>query len=263
MIQSSPLFGLHPGAGGCSLTLEFVVEERCTEALAGLWPINANRNRALMLAATPAVVLLDVDFLVGGSLSPWLRAPPAADSSRLADARRRLRASSRAMLDGSRGGTTSSSGVGSRSSSSNSGGGIGAASSKGSKGGKEWPSLLRPGAGTKNTSADDAWLAALLGEAESQQVSWLEAVLSQNAAVVLPAFQTATTRRQLLRGRRIALAAAAADKAGVAAMATASPPQIFGFQQDKYPRGHKATRYWSWVQASQPYAVDYWQVRRA
>ena len=238
-----------------------MVEERCTEALAGLWPINANRNRALMLAATPAVLLLDVDFLVGGSLSPWLRGPSSADGSGgLADARRRLRASSRAMLDGIRGGSGSS--VSGASSNSRKSSSSSSRTAGGSKGGKhEWPSVLKLSAGSKNTSADDAWLAALLAQAEAQQVGWLEAVLSQNAAVVLPAFQTATTRRQLLRGRRIALAAAAAGKEGLAAMATATPPQIFGFQQDKYPRGHKATRYWWWLQSNRPYAIDYWQVR--
>jgi len=54
---------------GCVLDLEVVVEERCFREPATLYPANAVRNRALMLAQTDAVLLLDADFVVSTALA--------------------------------------------------------------------------------------------------------------------------------------------------------------------------------------------------
>lgn len=54
---------------GCVLDLEVVVEERCFREAATLYPANAVRNRALMLAETDIVLLLDADFVVSNTLA--------------------------------------------------------------------------------------------------------------------------------------------------------------------------------------------------
>lgn len=59
-------------AASCTLDLTFVVEERCNAYLAGLYPINAVRNRMILLARTDAVALLDVDFVPSRSLAQGL-----------------------------------------------------------------------------------------------------------------------------------------------------------------------------------------------
>jgi hypothetical protein len=58
---------------GCLLDMEVVVEECCTKELASMYPTNAVRNRALLLATTPAVLLLDADFIVDLSLVNTLK----------------------------------------------------------------------------------------------------------------------------------------------------------------------------------------------
>lgn len=58
---------------GCWLDMEVVVEECCTKESATMYPTNAIRNRAMLLATTPAVLMLDVDFLVDLSLVKALR----------------------------------------------------------------------------------------------------------------------------------------------------------------------------------------------
>eukprot|EP00887_Chlorella_sp_A99_P006440 scaffold3.g6440.t1 len=58
--------------GGCALDVTFMVEERCNAYLAGLYPINAARNRAIALARTEALALVDVDFVPSRSLSEGL-----------------------------------------------------------------------------------------------------------------------------------------------------------------------------------------------
>lgn len=241
-----------PPPGACQLSLELVVEERCNAHLAALWPINANRNRALMLAASPAVLLADVDFVVGGELSPWLRGAPADATA--AQRWRQLLAAKQAAVGlngGSRGGSGGGTYPGLDVDMSDAGIAAGLAA------------LAAAHAGSKNSSRDDAWLAGVLAAAQREGVSWLEAVLASDGAVVLPAFQptTGASRRELRAGAALALAAARGDKRRLAALAVAQPPRMAGFQQDKYPRGHRATRYWWWLQARQPYAVDYWQVR--
>lgn len=52
----------------CILDMEVVVEERCSNDLASMYPTNAVRNRALFIAQTEIVLLLDVDFVVDLSL---------------------------------------------------------------------------------------------------------------------------------------------------------------------------------------------------
>lgn len=198
--------------GGCRLTLELVVEERCDARLAGLWPINANRNRALLLAATPAVLLADVDFLVGGRLSPWLRAGAGSSAAQASAQQRRQLAT--ASADG---GTAAA-----------------------------LAALAAAHAGSKNSSSDDAWLSGLLADAAAEGKGWLEAVLSQNAAVVLPAFEAvvAGTRgaAALTRAATLANAAAASDKSGLAGMAVGQAPTVTAFQQvgDMCSRGGSA-----------------------
>lgn len=56
--------------GACALDLELVMEKFTTwdDDNVTLYPFNALRNRALMLAKTEAIVLLDVDFLPSQSL---------------------------------------------------------------------------------------------------------------------------------------------------------------------------------------------------
>jgi hypothetical protein len=63
------------GGAGCALDLEILVEERCTEEDASMYPANAVRNRALFAAATDAVLLLDVDFVVSRSLAESIEVP--------------------------------------------------------------------------------------------------------------------------------------------------------------------------------------------
>ena len=57
-------------AGACALDLELVMEKFASweDDNVTLYPFNALRNRALMLAKTEAIVLLDVDFLPSQSL---------------------------------------------------------------------------------------------------------------------------------------------------------------------------------------------------
>ena len=228
------------------------MEERCNAHLAGLWPINANRNRALMLVGTPAVLLLDVDFLVGGALAPSLRLQPTAAASDLGGT-----AAAAAVAAAGAAAT-----VRRRAAALDVPVPLLVSSAEGKAGGSKSSDArhkVPSGQQDKNKSRDDAWLAGLVAAAGTQGVSWLEAVLSQNAAVVLPAFQPATRPSALRRGARVAVAASRANKTVVVGMASGPTPELRGFQLDKYPRGHKATRFWWWVQAGQPYAVDYWQ----
>lgn len=62
---------------GCTLDLEFAVEEfeSKEDPVASLYPVNALRNRAHMLAETEAIVLLDVDFLPSAGLVSDYRRP--------------------------------------------------------------------------------------------------------------------------------------------------------------------------------------------
>jgi hypothetical protein len=55
----------------CALELELVVETHATmeSPFAKLYPVNAMRNRALLLADTDVILLLDVDFVPSASLS--------------------------------------------------------------------------------------------------------------------------------------------------------------------------------------------------
>lgn len=52
----------------CILDMEVVAEERCSNDAATLYPANAVRNRALLMAQSDVVLLLDVDFVVDLSL---------------------------------------------------------------------------------------------------------------------------------------------------------------------------------------------------
>lgn len=216
------------------------MEERCNIHVAGLWPINANRNRALMLARTKAVALVDVDFLVGGSLTPWVRPPP--------------------------GGSATQAAAGAAAADAGAGGGAGAARAGAAAGGPApGPECSQP------ASKDSAWLGEVLAAAALEGRSWLEAVLAQNAAVVLPAFQVNASnweawgadisgsdgsRWEAEPGLALALSAAAADKAGAAELVAAGA--LSGFQLDAYPQGHKATRFLWWRRTQLPYALDYW-----
>jgi hypothetical protein len=216
------------------------VEERCNIHMAGLWPINANRNRALMLARTKAVALVDVDFLVGGSLSPWLRPRP--------------------------GGSAVQPAAGATGKDAGAGGAAGAATGSLAAGAPAPGPECSPPA-----SKDTAWLGDVLVAAALEGQSWLEAVLAQNAAVVLPAFQVNASnwaawgadisgsdgsRWEAEPGLGLAMSAAAADKAGAAELVAAGA--LSGFQLDAYPQGHKATRFLWWLRTQEPYALDYW-----
>jgi len=53
----------------CVLDLDIVVEEVCTPQKALHYPVNALRNRALILASTELVLLLDADFIVDQELA--------------------------------------------------------------------------------------------------------------------------------------------------------------------------------------------------
>ncbi len=53
----------------CILDVDLVVEEMCTPQKALDYPVNALRNRALLLASTELVLLLDVDFIVDQNLA--------------------------------------------------------------------------------------------------------------------------------------------------------------------------------------------------
>ena len=57
---------------GCVLDMEVVVEECCNKDIGSMYPTNAVRNRALQLASTEVVLLLDVDFVVDLSLARTL-----------------------------------------------------------------------------------------------------------------------------------------------------------------------------------------------
>jgi glycosyltransferase-like protein LARGE len=57
---------------GCVLDLEVVAEECCNQDIASMYPTNAVRNRALQLASTEVVLLLDADFVVDLSLAKTL-----------------------------------------------------------------------------------------------------------------------------------------------------------------------------------------------
>lgn len=61
-----PLPARLSSAGRCQLDLELLVEERCNMRMASFWPVNSLRNRAVQLARSEALLLLDVDFVVGG-----------------------------------------------------------------------------------------------------------------------------------------------------------------------------------------------------
>ena len=60
---------------GCILDLEVVVEECCNKDIASMYPTNAVRNRALQLASSEVVLLLDADFVVDVSLPRALADP--------------------------------------------------------------------------------------------------------------------------------------------------------------------------------------------
>ena len=60
---------------GCMLDLEIVSEERCDAAHAMVYPTNALRNRALHLASTDVVLLLDADFVVDRALADTVESP--------------------------------------------------------------------------------------------------------------------------------------------------------------------------------------------
>jgi len=57
---------------GCVLDLEVVAEECCNQDIASMYPTNAVRNRALQVASTEVVLLLDADFVVDLSLAKTL-----------------------------------------------------------------------------------------------------------------------------------------------------------------------------------------------
>ncbi|KAL4538283.1 hypothetical protein Ndes2437B_g01296 [Nannochloris sp. 'desiccata'] len=59
----------------CILDLDVVVEEVCTPEKALDYPVNALRNRALILAHTELVLLLDVDFIVDQDLARTVEDP--------------------------------------------------------------------------------------------------------------------------------------------------------------------------------------------
>ncbi|KAI7837110.1 hypothetical protein COHA_009058 [Chlorella ohadii] len=61
--------------GRCKLDLVYVTEEVGSMELVGLYPVNALRNRALMLAQTEVVLLLDADFLPARALSDLIHDP--------------------------------------------------------------------------------------------------------------------------------------------------------------------------------------------
>lgn len=75
------MYGLDRVASGCSLDLELVLHDIPDRNGPGLslYPVNAARNRALMLAKTDAVLLLDVDFLPSDSLVNLLSDPNMSD----------------------------------------------------------------------------------------------------------------------------------------------------------------------------------------
>lgn len=59
----------------CILDLDVVVEEVCTPQKALDYPVNALRNRALLLASTELVLLLDADFIVDQELARTVEDP--------------------------------------------------------------------------------------------------------------------------------------------------------------------------------------------
>lgn len=65
---------------GCALDMQLVVEQFSSwdEETLGLYPFNAIRNRALMMASTDAVLLLDVDFLPAVTFSESYQRRPKA-----------------------------------------------------------------------------------------------------------------------------------------------------------------------------------------
>lgn len=69
--------------GSCILTLEIVAEERCNQTQAMIYPTNALRNRALHLAATDVVLLLDADFVVDRALAATIES--ASEYAKLVD----------------------------------------------------------------------------------------------------------------------------------------------------------------------------------
>lgn len=62
----------------CALDMELVIEtfDSWKDENLGLYPFNAVRNRALMMATTKAIILLDVDFLPSRSFSQMYQSKP-------------------------------------------------------------------------------------------------------------------------------------------------------------------------------------------
>ncbi|GAB4822605.1 hypothetical protein N2152v2_009651 [Parachlorella kessleri] len=73
--------------GRCTLDLELASEDFRDEGEVGLYPFNAARNRALMLAGTEALLLLDADFVPPTSLAAAYQASPRAYQELLAQLR--------------------------------------------------------------------------------------------------------------------------------------------------------------------------------
>ncbi|GAB4820650.1 hypothetical protein N2152v2_007696 [Parachlorella kessleri] len=63
--------------GACTLDVDLIVQDFDRDEDTFLYPFNAARNRALMLAETEALLLLDADFVPMPSLATALKAPQA------------------------------------------------------------------------------------------------------------------------------------------------------------------------------------------
>lgn len=68
MVEELQSFHEYSNSLPCYLDIEVVAEERCSIELAAMYPTNAVRNRALLLAQSDLMLLLDVDFIVSISL---------------------------------------------------------------------------------------------------------------------------------------------------------------------------------------------------